>query len=324
MEAGETVRIFDPSEGVLIREAPCKEVGYWAGAPGVYYDDLGELFYLTYRYRNPRGADPDRGFDARIAVSEDGISFRDIVSIKKWQYRSPSIERSDIIRGRDRVWRYFTSYVDPEDGRWRVDVIRASSPDKINTRERELLFKPSDFKLEGIKDPAVFGDNGTYYMFVSVAVPVESTGEESHKTRDIYNTGECLSQSGAFKSTDLERWDWMGIIFKTPESGWDAYCSRITAVLKGGGRYNAFYDGASTFSENYEEKSSMATSHDLVNWERVNPGPMLLSPHGSGSVRYVDAVEAKEKIYFYYEFTTENGSHDLMVRIFPKGTFFSA
>jgi len=323
METSEP-RVFDPSEGVVVREAPCKEEGCWVGAPGIYYDELSELFYLTYRYRSPRGFDPDRGYDARIAVSEDGVSFRDIISIKKWQYRSPSIERSDIVRGRDRVWRYFTSYVDGEDGRWRIDVIRSLSPDKINPREREPLFRGPDFKVEGIKDPVIFEDNGTYYMFVSVAVPVESTSEGSHRTQDIYSTGECLSQSGAFRSDDLETWVWMGVIFRTPESGWDMYCSRITSVVKAGGRYIAFYDGAATFLENYEEKSSLATSHDLINWERVSPGPMLLSPYGSGSVRYVDVVEAREKLYFYYEFATEKGSHDLMVRIFPKGTFLFA
>jgi len=43
--------------------------------------------------------------------------------------------------------------------------------------------------------------------------------------------------------------------------------------------------------KNYEEeKRAFAVSSDLRRWECLTPaGPMLTSPHGSGSLRYIDA-----------------------------------
>ena len=58
--------------------------------------------------------------------STDSRHFEDIWSTTKDAYDSVSIERSAICRGRDGDWRYFTSFVDPADGRWCVSVLKDS------------------------------------------------------------------------------------------------------------------------------------------------------------------------------------------------------
>src|SRR5438270_10123205 len=114
------------ANGRVIREPVGLESGYWAGAPGAYYAADEGAWYLTYRIRRPRGVEPDRGGEARIARSTDLKNWEDIWSIRKDKYDSASIERSAIRKGSDGVWRYYTSYVDPADGRWCVSMLKAN------------------------------------------------------------------------------------------------------------------------------------------------------------------------------------------------------
>lgn len=36
-----------------------------------------------------------------------------------------------------------------------------------------------------------------------------------------------------------------------------------------------------------------------------------MAPHGSGSLRYLDAVVRDDAIYYYYEYARPDGSHEL-------------
>src|SRR5438309_10088852 len=114
--------------GQVIREPAGSGNGYRAGAPGVFYAADEGAWYLTYRIRRPRGVEPDRGGEARIARSTDLKNWEDIWSVTKDKYNSASIERSAIRKGPDKIWRYFTSYVDPADGRWCIVSIKANDP----------------------------------------------------------------------------------------------------------------------------------------------------------------------------------------------------
>jgi len=55
---------------------------------------------------------------------------------------------------------------------------------------------------------------------------------------------------------------------------------------------------------------------DLLNFQHVSgTNPILVSPHSSGSLRYMDAIRLKGKIYFYYEYARRDGSHELRMNI---------
>ena len=74
----------------------------------------------------------------------------------------------------------------------------------------------------------------------------------------------------------------------------------------------AFFDGGRTFYDNYEEKAGLATSSDGRTFTRLDTGgPWISSPHGV--VRYICAVWVGEAVFFYYEYTLADGSHDLRV-----------
>ncbi len=300
------------AHGQIIREPVGFEKGYWAGAPGVFYAADEKVWYLTYRIRRPRGVEPDRGGEARIARSTDLKNWEDIWSVTKDKYNSASIERSAIRKGRDGLWRYFTSYVDPADGRWCVSVLKGSDIAKLDPAKAQSVFKAAPHGLEGVKDPWIFEVNGIFNMILSVASPTLKTTGESHSSLDIFNTGDCISATALATSKDLDEWIWRGIIFEPDETGWDSYCRRINSIISHNGKYFAFYDGSASHLENYEEKTGVAVSDDLKTWDTLTPTmPAYVSPHASTSLRYIDAQIIGQQIYIFYEFARADGAHDL-------------
>jgi hypothetical protein len=302
----------------VIREPVGHESGYWAGAPGVFYATEEKAWYLTYRIRRPRGIAPDRGGEARIARSVDLHTWEDVWSVTKDQFSSASIERCALYKQPGAQWRYFASYVDPEDGRWCVSVLEAPEISRLAPANARPLFKAHAFGLEGIKDPWIFAEGGIFYMFLSVALPTPQTRSQSHSTLDIYNTGECVSATGLATSSNLVDWSWQGVVF-APERGtskWDQYCRRINSIVPYRGNYVAYYDGSASHLENYEEKTGLAVSSDLRTWRTNTPNaPLLTSPHASGSFRYVDASILGDTIHVFYEFARPDGAHDVRLAV---------
>ncbi|MGI8965626.1 MAG: hypothetical protein ACR2H1_06000 [Limisphaerales bacterium] len=298
--------------GRIIQSPVGNEKGYWAGAPGVFFAADENAWYLTYRIRRPRGVEPDRGGEARIARSTDLKSWEDIWSVTKDKYNSASIERSAIRKGADGIWRYVTSYVDPEDGRWCVSVIKGTDIGKFDAGQVQKIFTAKPLELEGIKDPWIFEERGIFYMILSIALPTKTTSDKSHSTLDIYNTGECISATGLATSKDLDNWEWQGVIFEPEKTGWDCYCRRINSFVRINEKYFAFYDGSASHLENYEEKTGVAVSMALRNWRTLTPErPVFTSPHASNSLRYIDAQIVNEQVYIFYEFARADGAHDL-------------
>jgi hypothetical protein len=316
------------ANGQVIREPVGSEKGYWAGAPGAFFAADEGAWYLTYRIRRPRGVQPDRGGEARIARSIDLANWEDVWSVTKDNYNSASIERSAVRKGADGQWRYFTSYVDPADGRWCVSVLKAKDARKLDPTRAQPVFKAQPLGLEGVKDPWLFEDRGIYRMVLSIALRTPKTNEQSHSTLDIYNTGQCVSATGLATSKDLDEWEWQGMVF-TPENvgqascltgeagclsqaDWDDYCRRINSIVPFNGKYIAFYDGRASHLENYEEKTGLAVSSDLKSWNTLTPdAPRFTSLHASGSLRYMDAQVVGDEVFLFYEFARPDGAHDL-------------
>ncbi|MDB6024064.1 MAG: hypothetical protein JWM68_287 [Verrucomicrobiales bacterium] len=302
------------AKGHIAKNPVGNEKGYWVGAPGAFYAEDEFAWYLTYRIRRPRGVEPDRGGEARIARSTDLTNWEDIWTVTKDKYESASIERSAIRKGKDGLWRYFTSYVHPKDGKWCVAVMKATDPKQFDPAKREVLFTAESLQLEGVKDPWIFEQKGIFYMILSVAIQTPKTSGDSHSTLDIFNTGECVSATALATSRDLDKWEWQGVIFKPEGNAWDCYCRRINSIVPSGGRYFAFYDGSASHLENYEEKTGLAVSNDLKNWKSITQiAPAYISPHGSTSLRYIDAQTMGGQTHIFYEFAREDGAHDMRV-----------
>ena len=304
--------------GIILRRPVGNEPGYWAGAPGVCHSANERAWYLTYRIRRPRGVEPDRGGEARIARSTDLHKWEDVWSITKDRLGSASIERCALRHGSDGLWRYFVSYVDPADGRWCVSVLKAPEVENLSAGKAQPVFKAQPLGLEGVKDPWILDGQGIFYMLLSVALPTAATNESSHASLDIFNTGQCLSATALAQSPDLDSWEWAGVVFAPGPSGWDRYCRRINSVIPRNGKFYGFYDGSASSAENYEERTGWAVSSDLRRWESLTPAaPLLTSPHGSGSLRYVDARALGDKVGLFYEFARPDGAHDLRLATMP-------
>ena len=174
-----------------------------------------------------------------------------------------------------------------------------------------------------MKDPWILEENGRYSMFLSVAINTATTSNSSHDTLDIFNTGECVSATALATSSDLDEWEWQGIVLQPEgDTAWDKYCRRINSVLPLNGKYYAFYDGSEGHHQNYEERTGLAVSEDLKNWTVLTPEePCITSPHTTGSLRYIDAQPHGDDIRFLYELTRANGSHEMRMTTFPIAGF---
>ncbi len=309
---------FDPTAGTVIRRPPAEGAGYWAGAPTVWHDRDSAKFYLAYRLRRPRGVEPDRGGETRIAVSTDGIRFEDVWRAEKAQFNSTSIERCCLVRTRDGRWCHYVSYVDGADGRWRLDRIEAATVEDLDPAAREPLFTAGALGVEGVKDPKVVVIDGTHWMLLSY-IPTPSTditAEAMHGTSDIYNTGLSLSCTAIARSDDGVAWEWLGDVMH-PDPGsdaWDKYARRVSTLWAEGGEFVGFYDGSASVEENYEERTGLAVSNNLRAFRTRTPdGPILVSPHATGALRYIDVVDANGKRFYYYEMASADGGHELRV-----------
>jgi hypothetical protein len=83
------------------------------------------------------------------------------------------------------------------------------------------------------------------------------------------------------------------------------------------GRWRAYYDGRATAEDNAEEVTGVAfgtTADRLV----AEPGPVAVSPWGTGSLRYLSAVGlADGGLRLYYEASRRDGAHDLRTEYVP-------
>ncbi len=312
--------LFNPEEGTTVIQPLGTGGGWWAGAPSAIYDRESCKYYLYYRLRRPRGLELERGGECVIAESDDGISFTRIWSAKKTEFDSDSMERSALVKGLDGTWRLYISYTDPAHKMWRTDCMEAPGPDGFRPSESRLLFDPGKMGIEGIKDPYVFTLGDEYQMILSYATRIDDLAPGKvgslHATADAYNTGLTVSRTGLATSLDGRNFEWQGDIFSPTGEGWDAWCRRICSVIYIDGTLTAFYDGASDVSGNYEEQTGILSGQDIRSMTCLTPdGPILKSPHASGSLRYVDAIQFPDRIHYYYEYARDDGAHELRMSI---------
>ena len=159
--------LFDPAEGITILEPLNAGLGWWVGAPSALYDERTERFYLYYRRRKPR--ELGRGTNCYIAESVDGIEFATIWEASKADLNTPSMEKAALALTLEGKAHLYISYIDPEDNKWRTDLIAGEHFDRLDIRNRVKIFTADDINAEGVKDPYVLILGGLYYMILSYA-----------------------------------------------------------------------------------------------------------------------------------------------------------
>jgi hypothetical protein len=120
-------------------------------------------------------------------------------------------------------------------------------------------------------------------------------------------------------SLDGVRFTWLGEVLSVG-GGWDRYQARLSGVVRSGPVFVGFYDGSAGPDEDTEERLGIAVSFDLVRWQRLSlSGPWIVSPHASGSLRYLDGVQLDGQWWLYYEYARADGSHELRLSRVPAG-----
>jgi hypothetical protein len=210
---------FDPTSGTIVMEPERSENGYWVGCPTLLHD--GRQFWLTYRRRRPRGAQAERGWHCAVAVSPDGISFKDVWRVHKDELSTSSMERFCLVRSGG-GFRLFLSYVDPRDNRWRIDMIEAEEPSRFEIGRAVPVLTAASTGTEGVKDPYVMQIGPVTYLFASYAQARPSLRSDAHATGDIYNVGATTHPTGLATSLDGRDFRWHGSVLEVGE-GWDGY-----------------------------------------------------------------------------------------------------
>src|SRR4051794_6601090 len=77
------------ADSVVVVPPPDNRPGSWAGAPSAVLAD-GRV-YLAYRLRRPIGA--GRGYRNVVAVSDDGVHFREVCHVDRERFGAESLER---------------------------------------------------------------------------------------------------------------------------------------------------------------------------------------------------------------------------------------
>ncbi len=295
---------FDPEAGETILEPADGGPGNWVGAPSVLEDPTRGTVLLAYRKRRPRGGPPpDRGFECRVAESSDGVSFTDRWAVTKEELSTDSMERFCLRRDPDGRYLLYLSYVDPADGRWRIDVVEAGSPDAFDVRTARTVLTAAETGTNAVKDPYVVRAGPAYYLYAST-----------------FLTAAGPAPTALAVGLDGLRFHWLGETLGVGE-GWDRYQARLSAILPLDAGFLGFYDGASSPAEDTEERLGIALSFDLVRWQRLSlDEPWLVSPHATGSLRYLDCLRRGGEAWLYYEYARADGAHELRLSRVPLGT----
>lgn len=313
---------FDPEQSTVILRPESPGAGTWTGCPGVLYEPQHDRFLMTYRQRRPRGNPAtERGWRCAVAASEDGIHFRDVWAVRKSELGTSSMERFCVFPAMDGGYQLYLSYVDPADNRWRIDLIEADAPDAFDVRRRKPVLTAASTGTEGVKDPYVMRMGPAVYLFASFASAEtlsQAQRAQAHASADIYNTGTTTHPTGLATALDGANFEWQGSVLAVGTE-WDRYQARLNSLVPlPGGAWLGFYDGSAGAGENYEERCGLALSHDLRHWNRLSvSAPWMVSPHGTGSLRYLDAVPVGDELWLYYECARADGAHDLRLCKIP-------
>lgn len=313
---------LDLADSTVVLTPEVDEPGYWVGCAGVLHEPDKGRFLLTYRRRRPRQhPEGDRGYRCAVAVSEDGVAFRDMWAVHKSELASPSMERFSLIDTAD-GYRLYVSYVDPADNRWRIDALEADEVDQFDIDSRKEVLTAASTDTEGVKDPYVLRRGPVTYLLASYAakLPDAAAASAAHATADIYNVGATTHPTGLATSLDGLTFTWHGQVFGVG-TGWDRYQARVNSVVPlGDAGFLGFYDGSGGHEENYEERTGLAVSPDLFTWHRLTPDtPWLRTSNGLGSIRYVDAHLIDASWWIYFEVTRPDGAHELRLAVRPAG-----
>ena len=324
--------------------------GFWFGGGNLVRDDEGVL-WLSGRYRNygdsRTGVEVGtRGLECAIFRSTDGGETFDKAQcwtkddLSRDNARVLSIEGTAIHKLPDGSWELFVStekdvaypqgfesYQKPGTGVWSIDRLTGPTLDLLDAKALSSVISTDQPEYLHVKDPVVFDDGEvTNLMFCSHPISWASS-----------NTGLATRQlaNGEF---DVQTWQLV------PRGNiWDVAVTRVTnrlTVPKLGVFEDApalavlFYDGAESMRQLDENPRALqrprgysceelggamwAPAENLQAAERLSRTvPLFVSPHGTGSSRYVSTLVTADGIYATWQQSQSDASQPLVINYVP-------
>ncbi|WP_354438004.1 hypothetical protein [Marmoricola sp. OAE513] len=254
------------------------------------------VFWLTWRERRP--LTDGRGVGVHVARSEDGISFEEVVQIRREDFGAESFERPVLIPVPGVGWRLYLSCATPHSKHWWVDSLTAATPAELAEGERALVLAGD--ASTAVKDPVIRPIEGGWEMWLCCH-PLDVPGHEDRMT------------SRRLTSPDGLAWTDHGEVLAGHPGAWDERGARVTCVI-GDSPLTVLYDGRPDAASNWYEKTGVA----VWNGDRLVPEDRapLGSPHGEGALRYAAAVPLPDgSTRFYFEAARPDGAHDLVTSV---------
>jgi hypothetical protein len=285
----------------LVAGPPSAEHGSWAGAPTALLIDGS--YWLAYRLRRPVGR--GRGFANVVARSSDGVQFETVAVLHKEMFGAESLERPTLVVTGDGLWRLYLSCSTPSSFHWRIDLVEATSPERLARAEFQTVL-PGSHDV-AVKDPVIAHAYGRWHLWASC-----------HPLTDLSQTDRMTTEYAT--SDDGVEWTWRGTALAGRLGRWDERGGRLTSVQLNGSAPLACYDGRATAEENFEERTGIAVGRALFGtFSPVGEDPIAESPHAGRGLRYVSVVEAPGGgRRYYYEYTRPDSAHELRTMFVPE------
>ncbi|WP_246267985.1 hypothetical protein [Acrocarpospora macrocephala] len=284
-----------PALSAVAVPPPGEGPGFWAGAPSAVAAD--GFVYLAYRLRRPVGE--GRGYAVVVARSADGQTFEPLLTITKEQMHTESLERPTLVRTPAGSWRLYLSCATYGTKHWRVELLEAATPAAFDPAQARVVL-PGDLKT-GVKDPVIVHHDGIWHLWASCH-PLEIPAEADQMVTDYATSPDGLD------------WTWHGTALDRRPGHWDSRGVRVSAVQFTPDGLTAYYDGRASATENYEERTGLATGPDPSTLTAHGLTPHAQSPYGG--LRYLEILPLPTgHTRLYYEYTRPDGAHELRTEL---------
>ena len=279
----------------VVVPAPDRGPGNWSGAASVVLVD--GVFWLTYRVRRPLLE--GRGVSVVVSRSDDGRRFEPVCEVGRDDFGAASFERPVLTPVPGGGWRLYLSCATPGSKHWWIEALDADRPDHLPRGARHLVL-PGSAEL-AVKDPVIRTGPEGWHLWVCCH-PLTEPGHEDRMTTRYATSHDGLS------------WTDRGEVLAGTPGSWDQRGARVVAVLSMD-PLTVLYDGRDSAAANWHETTGLARAVD-GRLRAVGPGPVAVSPHSDGALRYTSVVTLPDgRRRFYFEAARADGSHDLMTSV---------